>query len=131
MVSRAAPPPAVSVILSVRNGRRYLDEALSSIASQSLDDFEVVVVDNGSTDGSDRIIADWVRRDTRFRSTYLAQPGISRALNHGVSLARGELLARLDADDVALADRLAVQHATMRDDPGLGLLGGAAALIDD
>ncbi len=92
---------------------------------------EVVVVDNGSTDGSDGIIADWVRRDGRFRSSFLPQPGISRALNHGVALARGQLLARLDADDVALGDRLAIQHAIMRENPGLGLLGGFAELIDE
>jgi glycosyltransferase involved in cell wall biosynthesis len=123
--------PAVSVIVSVRNGQPYLDAALASLARQSLDDFEVVVVDNGSTDGSAEIIAEWVGRDRRFRSSFVAQPGVSRALNHGVSLARGQFLARLDADDIALDDRLAIQFAIMRADPELALLGGYAILIDD
>jgi glycosyltransferase involved in cell wall biosynthesis len=122
--------PAVSVLIPVRNNAAYLPLALESLAAQSFADFETVVVDNGSSDGTREILRDWTRREPRLRAFRLRRPGLARSLNFAASKARAPLLARLDGDDVAMPDRLAVQVAALRAQPGLGLLGSAADLID-
>lgn len=122
--------PAVSVLIPVRNCAPYLDAALESLAAQTFTDFEIVLVDNGSTDGTDAVIAAWARREPRLRPFRLERPGLSESLNFAASKARAPLLARLDGDDVALPDRLALQVEAMAKRPSLGLLGSAAELID-
>ncbi len=122
--------PAVSVLMAVRNGDRYLDAALASLAAQSFGDFEIVLIDNGSRDTTPRIIAEWSRREPRLRSFRLERPGLARSLIAAASVARAPLLARLDADDVAAPERLGEQHAAMANRPGLGLLGSSVELID-
>lgn len=122
--------PAVSVLVAVRNGAAYLDQALRSLAGQTFGDFEIIVVDNGSTDATATILRDWSRRESRLRTFRLPRPSLSASLNHAAASARGGLIARLDADDVALPHRLAVQVETMRRRPSLGLLGSAVEMID-
>jgi glycosyltransferase involved in cell wall biosynthesis len=122
--------PAVSVLVPVRNCVSYLGFALQSLAEQSLTDFEIVAVDNGSTDGTADLLRAWARREPRLRAFSLARPSVSASLNLAASKARAALLARLDGDDIALPHRLAAQVAAMRRRPSLGLLGTAAELID-
>src|SRR5687768_13836089 len=122
--------PAVSVLIPVRNCAPYLDSALESLAAQTFRDFEIVIVDNGSSDGTDAVIAAWAKREPRLRAFRLERPGLSESLNYAASKARAPLLARLDGDDVAHPDRLALQVEAMRTRPSLGLLGSAAELID-
>lgn len=122
--------PAVSVLMPVRNCAAYLPLALESLAAQSFEDFEIIVVDNGSSDGTRAILRDWSRREPRLRAFRLARPGLARSLNFAAGKARAPLLARLDGDDIALPHRLEAQVAAMRDRPTLGLLGSAAELID-
>lgn len=122
--------PAVSVIMPVRNGEIYLDRALQSLARQSFADFETVVVDNGSTDGTARILRAWGAKEPRLRTVRIGRARLAEALNCAIGLARAPLLARLDADDIAFPDRLDVQVRAMVERPSLGLLGSAAALID-
>jgi len=125
-----ADKPAISVLIAVRDGAAYLDVALASIAGQTFTDFEVVIVDNGSRDDTARIIAEWAKRDGRIRSFRQERPGLARTLNFAVSQARAPLLARLDADDIALPERFAVQHAWLQQRPQVGLLGSWAQQID-
>ncbi|HEY5722731.1 MAG TPA: glycosyltransferase [Allosphingosinicella sp.] len=125
-----ARPPAVSVLIPVRNCASYLDEALESLAAQTFADFEIVVVDNGSSDGTRDILRAWALREPRLRAFRLRRPGLARSLNYAASKARAPLLARLDGDDVAAPGRLAAQVRAMRARPALGLLGSAAELID-
>jgi glycosyltransferase involved in cell wall biosynthesis len=101
--------PAVSVLLPVRDEAPYLAEALTSLSEQTLEDFEVIVVDDGSVDDSAEIAAKHARRDPRFRVVRQARRGIVAALERARAKARGRYLARMDGDDVALPGRLAAQ----------------------
>lgn len=101
--------PRVSVLLPVRDGAAHLDEALASIAAQTFEDFELVIVDDGSTDGTPRIVEEWARRDPRLRVFTEPARGIVPALERGRDAARGDFLARMDADDVAEPTRLEAQ----------------------
>lgn len=127
-VARAAP--AVSVLMAVRNGAQFIDEAIASVLGQTIADLELVLVDNGSRDGTAARVASWSRRDSRLLPFRLDRPGLARSLNYAASKARAPVLARLDADDVAEPGRLEVQLAALAADPALGVIGSNALLID-
>ena len=120
----------VSVIMPVFNGEAYLREAVESILGQTYGDFEFIIIDDGSTDGSVDIIQRYGNIDPRIR--FMGQPhgGIVAALNAGLAAAQGAWVFRMDADDVALPQRLALQTARIRRDPSLVLLGGWYDAID-
>jgi glycosyltransferase involved in cell wall biosynthesis len=120
----------LSILMPVHNGALYLEEALASLAAQSFADFELVVVDNASTDATPRLLARWAEREPRLRTLRLERNRLSASLNQAARLARAPILARLDADDVARADRLERQMAALAEQPALGLLGSSATLID-
>jgi glycosyltransferase involved in cell wall biosynthesis len=124
------PIPAVSVLMAVRNGEEFLDQAIASIHSQSLRDLELIVVDNGSRDATPAMLAGWAERDPRIRVVQLARPGLARSLNFAAGMARGPLYARLDADDIAEPKRLERQRAALIADATLGAIGSNASLID-
>jgi hypothetical protein len=117
--------PTVSVILPVRDGERFLEAAVRSILDQSYADFELLVVDDGSSDASARIADRFAREDRRVRVIQQSRLGQPAALNHGLELARGELIARMDADDVAWPRRLALQVGFLNEHPQVGIVGGA------
>jgi glycosyltransferase involved in cell wall biosynthesis len=119
--------PAVSVVLAVYNGEPWLGEALASILGQSLVDLELIVVDDGSTDGTPTRLA--ALADPRVSVLQQSRGGQTAALNRGLRAARAPLIARIDADDVALPERLARQAAFMTAHPEVGLLGTAAREI--
>jgi glycosyltransferase involved in cell wall biosynthesis len=109
-----AVSPRVTVLTTVYNGARYLDEAIDSLRAETFTDFEHVIVDDGSTDATPEILARAAARDPRvvlLRSE--TNRGIANATNHGLSIARGEYIARLDADDVSLPGRLAREVAVL------------------
>ena len=114
-------PPALSVVTAVYNGEPWLAEALDSIVGQTFHDFEFIVVDDGSVDGTAEILA--ARGDPRVRVIRQARAGQTRALNRGLALASAPVLARMDADDVSLPDRFAKQLAFLGGHPEVGLLG--------
>jgi len=125
------PQPEVSVLMPVHNAARFLKPAIESILSQSFKDFELNIVDDGSTDDSADIIAAYAEKDPRIRVLRLdVNRGIVQALNAGLALCRGEFVARMDADDVALPDRLADQVKKMTENPAIAALGGAVTYID-
>jgi glycosyltransferase involved in cell wall biosynthesis len=113
--------PAVSVVMTVYNGEPWLAEAVDSILGQTFQDFELVVVDDGSSDAT----PDTLRRraEPRLRVIRQRQTGQTPALNVALRHATGSLIARMDADDVALPERLARQVAFFAANPRVGLLG--------
>jgi glycosyltransferase involved in cell wall biosynthesis len=122
--------PAVSVVMPVRDGERFLREALASTLAQTLDDIEVIVVDDGSTDTTAAILGDVARIDSRVRVLRQDARGLAPALNAGCEEARAPLIARMDADDVMLPGRLAAQAAYLEAHPRVALLGGGIVLVD-
>ena len=114
-----SPTPDVSVLLPVRDGAPYLYEAIDSLVSQTYRSFEVIAVDDGSEDETAELLAEWAARDDRIRVVRQEPSGIVPALERARAMARGRYLARMDADDVSLATRLAEQHALMERSPAL------------
>lgn len=127
---RMGDHPAISVLLPVRNGDLYLDQAIASLAAQSWRDFEIIAVDNGSRDRSPEILRAWAEREPRLRLFRRERKGLAATLNYAAAQARAPLLARLDCDDMALPRRLEVQHGWLARRPELGLVGCLAELID-
>ena len=114
--------PSISVLLPVWDAEPYLEECLHSLAVQSWTDFEVIAVDDGSDDGSTERLTDWETRDVRFRLVRLPHQGLVATLNAGLEHCRGELVARMDADDVMDSRRLELQATLLRQDPSLDLV---------
>src|SRR5215212_5856836 len=110
--------PLISVIIPMRNAETYVDAAVRSVLAQNGVDFEVIVIDDGSTDRS----VEMVRRigDPRVRIIPGPKKGISAAFNTGLEVAAGEFLARCDADDLYAPDRLAWQAKFLADHPEFG-----------
>jgi glycosyltransferase involved in cell wall biosynthesis len=113
----------VSVIMTVHNGLPYVEEAVDSVLGQEFDSFELVVVDDGSTDGTADVLAG--RADPRLRLVRRSHQGRVAALNHALQLATGRYVANLDADDVALPGRLAVPARYLDDHPEVAAVGAA------
>ncbi|MGD8599853.1 MAG: glycosyltransferase [Gemmatimonadota bacterium] len=109
--------PTVSVLLPVRDGERHLAEAVASLEAQTFQDFEVLAVDDGSTDATPEVLAAWAGRDPRVHLIRQEPMGIVGALEAARGRARGRYLARMDADDVCDPTRLAAQLALMESEP--------------
>jgi len=123
--------PCVSVIMAIRNGAAYLSAAIDSILAQTFTDFEFIIIDDGSDEPATlELLRAYAARDARLKIVSRANKGLTRSLNEGISLAAGELLARMDGDDIATPSRLEKQVAFMRSNPDVVLLGGAYELID-
>ena len=115
--------PRVTILMAVRDGADHLDEALRSVIGQSFADWELVIVDDGSTDGTAAMLESYRQADSRIRVHAQAPQGLADSLNRGLRMARGTYVARMDADDVCLKDRLAVQVASMDASPEVGVCG--------
>lgn len=114
----------VSVLMPVYNGAQYLQESIDSILEQTFADFEFIIVDDGSTDDSAAIIAKNAAKDNRIISLINEKNyGICITLNRGLDIAKGEYIARIDCDDIALPNRLEMQVAYMDSHPEVGALG--------
>lgn len=123
--------PAVSVLMTVFNTKAYLREAIDSILSQTVQDFELIVIDDGSTDGGWELIQELAARDARVVPLRRdVRGGASAGLNLGLARARGQLLTRQDSDDVSLPSRLAAQMAFLEGNPDVGVVGTGAVMID-
>jgi len=119
--------PLVSVLLPVHNGEPFLCEALDSVLEQTLGDFECIVVDDGSNDGSARVAEEYACRDPRIRVLTLGRRrGLVTALRAAVEVSRAPYLARMDADDVALPARLALQVDTLDRRADIAMVGSRA-----
>ena len=126
----ATDQPAVSVVIPAFNAERYLQQAVESVLAQSFKNFECIVVDDGSTDRTQRILAELSQRDARVRPLRIEHSGIVAALNAGLKEARGALVARMDADDLCLSQRFEKQVEYLRDHPECLALGTRVMLVD-
>ena len=122
--------PRVSVVMTVFNGQAYLREAVDSLLGQTFSDFELIVIDDGSTDQTREILQAYAKRDDRVRVTSRPNTGVVRAANEGIARARGQYLARMDADDISEPQRFAVQVAYLDTNPDCVLVGSRVRIID-
>ncbi len=122
--------PTVSVVLVVRDVEHFLSESIESILGQTFSDFELIIVDFGSTDRSKTIASTHAAKDSRIGLHEIPNCGLAEARNAGCSLAKGRYIAIMDADDVSAPDRLRREVAYMDEHPEVGLLGGATEWID-
>lgn len=122
--------PLVSVLLPVYNGERYVAQAIESILDQTYRDFEFIIIDDGSTDRSYQILQRYAQQDDRIHLIQQRNQGLIKTLNKMLAIAQGELLARMDADDLAHPTRLARQVEFLQREPEIVCVGGAFELID-
>jgi GT2 family glycosyltransferase len=123
--------PAISVLMPVYNAGRFLAPALESVLGQTFADFELIAIDDGSSDGSGKVLADVAARDPRVRVISQRNLGIVAALNRALELARAPLIARMDADDICRPDRFGKQVAYMEHHPEIAAVSGAMDVIDE
>jgi glycosyltransferase involved in cell wall biosynthesis len=124
--------PAVTVLMTVFNAGRYLEPSIRSILRQNFRDFEFLIIDDCSTDGSGELAETWARKDPRIRVIRnAANRGQTECLNQGLAHARGRWIARHDADDLAHPARLALQHQLTQSAPEIVLLGSNGRIIDE
>ena len=123
--------PKVSVVMSVFNGALWVDEAIESIAKQSVRDWEFIIIDDGSTDETPQILAKWAANDSRIRVFTTANQGLTRALNRALELTKGSYIARQDADDRSYPTRLERQTDFLDRHPDVVLLGTGAKLLGE
>jgi glycosyltransferase involved in cell wall biosynthesis len=115
--------PDLSILLPFRNAAPTLDAAIASITAQTFQDWELLLIDNASTDDSSKIASQWAARDERIRVMQEETVGIAHALNTGLRFASTPLIARMDADDLSHPERLAKQTEYMATHPEIGVLG--------
>lgn len=124
--------PKLSVVMSVHNGLPFLSEAVESVLHQSYGEFEFVVVDDGSTDDSLRVLSEYAARDKRMVLVHQqVSGGAASGRNRGIQLAQGEYLACQDADDISLPDRFARQVEFLDRQPDVGVLGTWLQFINE
>lgn len=122
--------PKVSVIMTVYNTEKYLEEAVNSILNQSFNDFEFIIIDDGSTDGSLGLLETFT--DPRIRLIKSKENlGLIAQSNMALGIAKGEFIARMDSDDISLPERLATQVKFLESNPNIGLCGTYLRYFDD
>jgi glycosyltransferase EpsE len=124
-------PPRISVVTTVYNGAPYVDRAIPGILAQTFTDFEWVLVDDGSVDGTAEVLRALAERDPRVRVFSPGRLGITGAANYGLAQARGEYIARQDFDDRSHPDRLRRQVEFLDAHPDVGVVGGYYTLVDE
>jgi glycosyltransferase involved in cell wall biosynthesis len=123
--------PAISVAMSVYNGERFLAEAIESVLAQTLGDFEFLILDDGSRDGSRDIVDFHATRDKRIRAISRENRGLVASLNQLLELAQAPLVARMDADDACMPNRFERQFAFLTEHPDHGVVGSWCEEIDE
>ena len=123
--------PKISVIMPAYDAEKYIAEAIESTLNQTFADFEFVIIDDGSTDSTGKIIEEYARKDERI--IFLKNQKnvkISKTLNKGIKIAKGKYIARRDADDWSHPDGLEKQYHFMEEHPEIGISGGSMEVVD-
>jgi glycosyltransferase involved in cell wall biosynthesis len=124
-------PPLITVAMPVFNASGYLNLAIESILNQTYTNWEMIAIDDGSTDNSLAILLDYQHKDSRIKVISRENKGIAYTLNQCIDMAKGDYIARMDADDISLPTRLESQLSSFRADPALDLIATNAFLIDE
>src|SRR5690606_4114332 len=119
----AGDAPRVSILLPCRDAEQYLPDTIASIQAQSFQNIEVIAVDDGSTDETAAILSAWAAEDPRVHVTTQKAKGTAAALQRAVKAARGDILVRMDADDVAYSNRISKQVELLDANPHIGACG--------
>jgi glycosyltransferase involved in cell wall biosynthesis len=122
--------PEISTVMSVYNCEQYLSEAIDSILGQTFGNFEFIIIDDGSTDNSAKILNDYAKQDLRIKLIQQPNVGLTKSLNRGVNLAEGQYIARMDADDIALPERFEKQIEYFSTYPECVAVGSRVLCID-
>jgi GT2 family glycosyltransferase len=118
--------------MSVHNEERYVSKAIRSILEQTFDDFEFIIIDDDSTDGTTEILSNYQQKDARIRVLrHQSKKGLAQSLNEGIRIAQGRYIARMDADDISLPTRLEKQVAFLDMHPEVGLVGTLCYEVDE
>ncbi len=125
------PEPRISVAMSVYNSEQYLALAIESVLAQTFTDFEFLILNDGSSDGSRDIIDDYAARDSRIRAIHRENKGLVISLNQLLDEARAPLIARMDGDDICLPERFEKQIAFIDANPDYGVVGTWTSDIDE
>ena len=120
--------PKVSVVMSVYNGEKYLKASVDSVLNQTFRDFEFIIINDGSTDSTADILCGY--NDGRMKIIYQANIGLTKSLNKGIALAKGEYIARQDADDISLSSRFAEQVKSLDSRPDIFMVISWYIIID-
>ena len=120
--------PQISVIMPVYNGEKYLREALESILNQTFKDFEFIIINDGSTDKTLETIQSFT--DPRIKLITQENRGIIYSLNKGITESRGKYIARMDADDISLPERLEKEYRFLEQNPNYGIVGTTFLIIN-
>lgn len=122
---------AISVIMSVYNGAPHIHASVQSILQQNFTDFELLILNDGSTDSSSEILNALASGDSRIRLIERENRGLVASLNELIAAAKSPLLARMDSDDIAMPDRLGLQFAYLKANPQIGILGSNTHDLDE
>lgn len=128
---KSSTEPIISVVMSVFNSQDYLNEAIQSILDQTFVNFEFIIIDDGSTDRSPKLIEAFAKQDQRIRVVTRQNKGLIFSLNEGVSLAKGKYIARMDADDISHPKRFQYQVEFLSKNPEIGVVGTHAHLLSN
>ncbi len=123
--------PLISVVMPVYNSDKYLQESINSILNQTYTNFEFIIINDGSTDGSLDILTECIKKDNRTAIINQQHSGLSKSLNRGIGLSRSDLIARMDADDISSPTRLEEQFNFMNNNPEAAVVGTAFELFGE
>ncbi|MFH2203929.1 MAG: glycosyltransferase [Elusimicrobiota bacterium] len=123
--------PRVTVLMTVYNDEKFLGSAIESVLRQTFKDFELLIIDDGSTDRCGKILRAYAGKDERIRVIKQENQGTTAAANRGLAAARGRYIARLDSDDISFPFRLQTEVDYLDRHPDVALVGGGSEIIDD
>lgn len=122
--------PKISVVMCAYNAEEWIERAVDSILNQSFDDFEFLIVDDGSTDGTSSILDEYERQDARVTVIRHENQGVPKSANKAIRRSSGEYIARMDADDESLPDRFEKQVKFLDAHPDYGMVGASRKIIE-
>ncbi len=128
------PEQKVSIIFPVYNSEKYLSESLESVFNQTISDFELIIINDNSTDNSLNIIKKKEKKYSNFQIKIIhnkSNIGLTKSLNKAFKISKGEFIARMDSDDIASSDRLEKQLNFLKKHPDVGLVGSNSIFIDE